>query len=334
MKRYLLLLLASSMMCFVTLNCAERLPLKLAIDIVRKAYNYNLRQKAIADIRVYAAERNDTAMFAMGMVYAQGLGINKDLVESKRWYEKASEAGYMKADYNLAMMYRRGIGVEQNFEKAYEYLLRASQSNYPQTLYAVGYFLYKGFGCSQNYIKAAEYFQQAAEKNHGYAMYMLGMCYRNGYGVDRDLSKAEFWLKKAAEKNVLPSQEELQADEPENPIQPLYLKPLHVKGNGVNTITYHSVKHDVSSLKNIHGTYSGMLISYDWSGQHVVKESKLDVIIQQYGNEIRALWKEEGAAEVDVQGLLTDTALVFKNATYYKPSHPNRNNAIAWNFVK
>ena len=58
-----------------------------------------------------AADRGDAnAQFHLGLYYANGQGVEKNLTEAAKWYRKAAEQGYAKAQCNLGLCYANGQG--------------------------------------------------------------------------------------------------------------------------------------------------------------------------------------------------------------------------------
>ncbi len=71
--------------------------------------------------------QNDAEAAAwLGALYANGLGVGKDLAEAFRLYLLAAEHGNILAANNVAVMYANGEGVEKNPEKASEWLRMAA----------------------------------------------------------------------------------------------------------------------------------------------------------------------------------------------------------------
>jgi hypothetical protein len=159
---------------------------------------------------------------------------------------------------------------------------------------------------------------------------MIGLLYRNGYGVERNNGEANFWLKKAAYKKVKASEIEMSTDEPENPLRSKKMRSANA--STINETSIKKVNHTISSIEPLQGTYIGTLATYDWSGQHVIKESPLEVTIEQEGNNITASWKEDTLSTVVARGILTDTALVFTEATYNKLDHYHQATPVNWDF--
>ena len=49
----------------------------------------------------------------------KGKGVEQDLKEAAKWYQKAADQGDADAQYNLGVMYDNGDGVEQDNVTAY-----------------------------------------------------------------------------------------------------------------------------------------------------------------------------------------------------------------------
>ncbi|MCL2416460.1 MAG: T9SS type A sorting domain-containing protein [Bacteroidales bacterium] len=239
-----------------------------------------------------------------------------------------------KSAYSLARMYRLGLGVEQNFETAFRYLKKAAESGHPQTLYGVGFFYYRGLGVEQSYSKAIEYFRAAASQQHGMSAFMLGLIYRNGYGVERDIAQGNFWLEKARMLGNTRAEAELLADSFERPLNFVRNTNTSVLLREKRTEVHEKVNHSVNSRTDISGNYTGILITYDWSGRYPLKENFLDVTFQQNGSDVLVRWIQEGATEVVATATLTDYGLIFNDGSYYKHDHFRRQRPRKWNFVK
>ena len=50
----------------------------------------------------------------MGVCYEQGEGVTKDQAEALKWFRKAAEQNYAKAQYNLAHCFDTGEGVAKD----------------------------------------------------------------------------------------------------------------------------------------------------------------------------------------------------------------------------
>jgi TPR repeat protein len=51
----------------------------------------------------------------------------KDQVEAVKWYRKAAEQKYAKAQYNLSVCYGNGTGVTKDYVEAYKWMFLAAR---------------------------------------------------------------------------------------------------------------------------------------------------------------------------------------------------------------
>ena len=86
----------------------------------------------------------------------------KDQVEAVKWYRKAAEQNFAKAQHNLGICYEQGEGV------------------------------------AKDQVEAVKWFRKAAEQNYALAQNNLGVCFYNGDGVAADWVEAYKWRLLAA----------------------------------------------------------------------------------------------------------------------------------------
>lgn len=74
------------------------------------------------------AERgNASAQFNVGVMYANGEGVARDVAQAANWYKKAADQGEARAQFNLGYMYFSGQGLPKDSVKAYLWLDLAAQ---------------------------------------------------------------------------------------------------------------------------------------------------------------------------------------------------------------
>ena len=86
---------------------------------------------------------------------------------------------------------------------------------------------------------------------------------------------------------------------------------------------YKKVTHYLPTA-NIEGEYLGYAINFDWSGKHIIGTPELKMKLKIKGKEFEAEWKEGDAESVNLEGTLTDTSIVFKDAIYSAFDHYNK----------
>jgi TPR repeat protein len=176
-----------------------------------------------------AAGGNTTAMVVLGHIYYDGKGVDQDLPEAFRWYQKAADAGNAEAMNEIGDAYENGNGVPKDLGKARDWYAKAILGGNTYAMLSLGVLsakagnwaeakmwyersatagniaaiinlgdIYKnGNGVETDYAKAKDLYLQAATAGSTVAMVRLAELYENGLGVPLDKEKAEEWKKKA-----------------------------------------------------------------------------------------------------------------------------------------
>src|SRR5699024_12762 len=93
-----------------------------------------------------AEKGNALAMFNMGKMFADGLGVEIDMEESYAWYEKTLNAFHKVEDkkpwkyteYRIGKMYSQGLGTEVDYERAAYWLSLSAEEGYKFAEYSLG----------------------------------------------------------------------------------------------------------------------------------------------------------------------------------------------------
>lgn len=118
---------------------------------------------ALAKLKAIAEAGHPPAQFYLGKLYETGEhGVKQNLVEARRWTERAAEGGDAAAMHNLAL------------------------------------FDFRGEGGAQDLAGAARWFRAAAEQGIVDSQFNLGLLYQSGSGVARDPAQAYTWFAIAA----------------------------------------------------------------------------------------------------------------------------------------
>jgi hypothetical protein len=270
---------------------------------------------------------NAKAMNALGVQYKLGLGIDTNNIQAFNWFQKSAATGYAAAWYNLGMMYKQGNGCTLNYANAYTCFKKAADMQDGGGIYAQGYMLYKGFGCTQDYKKAIALFKKGIAVNKASCMYLLGLCFRNGYGIAANADSAKYWLNKSASFGYQFALDELATKEPENSYNPNLLieKVRAIETSAFKNTSfnqYRKVEQSIS-LSDIEGIYSGYLIKYDWSGEHIIAVNKLNITLTYAANKLTGLWVEDDSLSVVLNASIKPKFLTFENSQYSKIDHYN-----------
>lgn len=216
-------------------------------------------------------------LYYIGAAYADGIAGKPDSAKALMYLTKAAQARYSDAYSKLGSMYRQGKGgVAQDFSKAYYYYSKGADLEDKDCMYYKGYMLTKGLGCKQSYEEAVHAFLPAANWPDAKSLYMLGVFLRNGYGVEKDIALASNSLKRAAKMRCKEASEELARKHEEtfwgdeNADDGIYSSvpdsmPEIRPSAGINSLTP--------------GNYSGCMVTYDWSGKHIIDGQPLKMTV-------------------------------------------------------
>ena len=116
-------------------------------------------EKAIYWWKQSAEGGNSEAQNKLGVCYAKGYGVEKDMQKAIYWWKKSAEAGDSSAQRNLGICYANGDGVPK-------------------------------------YVAKAIYWWEKAANNKDFsAMRILAKWYYNGIYVERSIEKSNYWLR-------------------------------------------------------------------------------------------------------------------------------------------
>ena len=90
------------------------------------AYLTGNYQEAFVIMQALAeGQENDLAMYYLGVMLAEGRGVEPDAKQAADWFRKAAMKGIPQAQHRLALAYRRGMGVPRDYEQSYAWLKTA-----------------------------------------------------------------------------------------------------------------------------------------------------------------------------------------------------------------
>ena len=177
----------------------DEVELKELYDRGDRAFNARIYPEALRYFRECAEQGYAKAQGALGAMYAQGRGVERDDATAVEWFRRAAEQGDAKAQTALGIMYAEGRGVERDDAKAVEWCRRAAEQGDAKAQCNLGNMYFRGQGVERNDAKAVEWYRRAAEQGDAYAQGTLGIMYANGRGVERNGAAAVEWCRRAAE---------------------------------------------------------------------------------------------------------------------------------------
>ncbi|KAI3720338.1 hypothetical protein L6452_21254 [Arctium lappa] len=126
------------------------------------------------DLYRRAAELGDPAgQCNLGISYLQAELPN--LEEAVKWFRRASSAGYVRAQYQLALCLHRGSGTDQNLSEAAKWYLRAAKGGYARAMYNSSLCYSLGVGLLQSHRQARKWMKRAADHGHSKALFEHGL---------------------------------------------------------------------------------------------------------------------------------------------------------------
>jgi localization factor PodJL len=145
-----------------------------------------------------ARQGNAAAQYEVGQRYANGEGVDQDMGEAAKWFERAAQQGLAAAQYRLATQYEKGRGVKQDDRLARDWYEKAARSGNVKAMHNLAVIHAEGRGTAQDFKTASEWFTQAADHGLGDSQYNLAILNERGLGIAKDLVAAYKWLDIAA----------------------------------------------------------------------------------------------------------------------------------------
>lgn len=145
----------------------------------------------------------------LAFLFLYGEGVHQDSKKAVEWFSKAAEQGNAIAQFQLAWCYSEGDGIGQDLEKAFVWFSKAAEQGYPEAQLEVGYCYEFGKGISKNLEMAVAWYEKSALQGNAIAQANLGCCYEHGNGINQDLEKAVEWYRKSAEQGNARAQNNL-----------------------------------------------------------------------------------------------------------------------------
>ena len=179
----------------------------------------NHAEKAARYFLKSALFRGDAALINLGLCYAEGFGLEKDLVKAARCYKIAAKDSSV-ARLALGLCYAEGIGVEKDMVKAENlykkagryfgvdeywnpigvimWMRKAAEWGSVPVQCELAHYYECGRYVAKDEAEAVKWYRKAAEQEYAQAQCSLGMMYIYGKGVEKDEAEAIRWFKKAA----------------------------------------------------------------------------------------------------------------------------------------
>ncbi len=139
------------------------------------------------------------AQYALGKLYRDGSGVEKDILRAVIWFTRAAEQGNSYAAYALGKLYLTGEDVPKNMGAALRWLRRSAELGNQYAQYRLGKLLLSGDGVAKDVENAVRWLTESAEQGNEYAQYALGKLCLLGKDIPQDRDAAIRWFTLAAE---------------------------------------------------------------------------------------------------------------------------------------
>ena len=179
----------------------------------------NHAEKAAKCFLKAAIFKDGDSTINLGLCYADGFGVKKDVIKAASCYKIAAAQATYKIScigkVALGFCYEEGLGVDKDMVKAEDWYKKANDAllewsrHFPscRLKFIVQYDEHDDR--YWNKIEVIKWMRAAAAFGHAAIQILLGSCYENGWGVTKDDVEADRWFRKAAENGDAEAQYEL-----------------------------------------------------------------------------------------------------------------------------
>ncbi|SFN96067.1 Sel1 repeat-containing protein [Cohaesibacter marisflavi] len=145
-----------------------------------------------------ATSGNVLAQFELGRRFTVGEGVEVDLKEAAKWFEKAANLNMPQAQYSLANLYEKGHGVKKDLQVARLWYQRAADQGNVKSMHNLAVLYAEGGLGKPDFKQAVQWFLKAADHGLKDSQYNLAILFARGMGVKQDLLQSYKWFAIAA----------------------------------------------------------------------------------------------------------------------------------------
>jgi TPR repeat protein len=149
--------------------------------------------QAVEDLKQRAESGDPAAQWQLGSLYDTGRGVPRDGAETEKWYRRAAESGYAKAQNSLGSGYQ----ADHRYSEALVWYQKAAHQGEPLALNNLAYLYDLGLGVKQDRQHAFDLYMKAADQGNPQAMFNIAVVYGAGQRGEPDLGQAYVWLLRA-----------------------------------------------------------------------------------------------------------------------------------------
>lgn len=132
----------------------------------KKQYDRKNYRAAAVDFSKAGRMGNSRAQAFMGLLYEEGLGVEKNYGNAFKWYLAAAKQGHSAAQKAVGQMYETGRGTRENWPQAVQWYGKSAKQGNKEGLYALARMYQFGMAVPQDRYRAMELFERAADQDH------------------------------------------------------------------------------------------------------------------------------------------------------------------------
>ena len=149
-------------------------------------------------LRTAALAGSAAAQYEIGMRYAEGRGVTRDLKIAAQWFEQSANIGLAPAQYRIGSLYEKGLGVAKDNAAAKNWYQKAAEGGNIRAMHNLAVLTAEGTDGKPDYANAAQWFKKAAEHGVRDSQYNLAILYARGLGIEQNLAQSYIWFAVAA----------------------------------------------------------------------------------------------------------------------------------------
>lgn len=169
-----------------------------------KRFKYFAPKSALAYLMAAADLGNAEAMYKIGSMYDNGVGIERNSLTALDWYRKAKQAEKPAVQDAVFLDDTATRMKEVPYPQIFSKLLKQAESGDVASQYQVATNFDSGALIPRDFDQALKWYRRAAKNNHKESQFLLGYFYCRGLGVTKDAKLANDWLRKSGRKARCP----------------------------------------------------------------------------------------------------------------------------------
>lgn len=175
---------------FVSLHCEPVTNCDRIVAAIQRKFAASPAPSPVDLLRAKAEARDSDAMYALGLMYAEGRDVAKDPTEAARYFRLAASRGHEGAQYHLGVAHEMGLGVPKDDVEAARLYRRAAAQRHAGAQCNLGRLHADGRGVAKDDAEAVRHYRLAADQENANAQTLLGLSYELGRGVEKNVAEA------------------------------------------------------------------------------------------------------------------------------------------------